>query len=99
MRIIEINPLSNGAHRNLTCNTKALPSGWAVIPDNMETPNFPFGEVIAAEINGVMTVTNWTAGRAPVSHGIKEENKTESGTIEQLRADIDYISIMTGVEL
>ena len=44
MRIIEIAALDNGAHRNQTGTFSTIPSGWAVIPDSMETPNFPFGE-------------------------------------------------------
>lgn len=64
MVMIEIAPLSNGAHRNQTALSK-IPYGWAVILDDMETPNFPFGEVEVAEINGVMTVTKWTAGTIP----------------------------------
>ena len=44
MRIVEIKALSNGAHRNQTGSFKIVPDGYAVIPDNLETPNFPFGE-------------------------------------------------------
>lgn len=66
MRIIEIAPFENGAHRNQSGTFRNIPNGWAVIPDDMETDNFPFGEVTAEEINGVMTVTNWTPGEIPV---------------------------------
>ena len=46
MRIIEIQPLDNGAHRNQTSSgTLLVPSGWAIIQDGMETPNFPFGDI------------------------------------------------------
>ena len=65
MRIIEIAALSNGAHRNQTSNIMNPPAGWAVIPEDMETPNFPFGEVKAEYINGVMTVTKWIPGEMP----------------------------------
>ena len=64
MRAIEIAALSNGAHRNQT-GLDVLPDGWAVIPDDMVCENFPFGEVTAAEIDGVMTVTGWTPGAMP----------------------------------
>ena len=57
MRIIEIAPLKNGGHANVTGIFKEIPKGFAVIPDEMETPNFPFGEVEVEEIDGVMTVT------------------------------------------
>ena len=64
MRAIEIAALSNGAHRNQT-GLDVLPDGWAVIPDDMVCENFPFGEVTAAEIDGVMTVTSWIPGTMP----------------------------------
>ena len=64
MRAIEISALSNGAHRNQT-GLDVLPEGWAVIPDDMVCENFPFGEVTAEEIDGVMTVTGWTPGSMP----------------------------------
>lgn len=96
MTIIEITALPNGAHRNQTGNFSTIPDGWAVIQDGMETPNFPFGEVDVAEINGVMTVTKWTAGTIPEPEPEPEPEPTE---LEQLRADMDYIAMETGVEL
>ena len=124
MRIIEIEKFDNGAHRNQTGTLFEVPEGWARIPDDMETPNFPFGDVEVAdedivsveksikteEINGetVTTVeetekvigtrkvvTKWTAGIIPEA----EEPEQPVSETEQLRADIDYIAIMTGVEL
>lgn len=95
MRIIEIKTLENGAHRNQTGEFKAIPEGWAVVPYDMETPNFPFGKVKVEEINRVMTVTKWTANEIPEI----EEPELPVSEIEQLRADLDYISAMTGVEL
>lgn len=65
MRIIEIAPLENGAHRNQNGGMSVVPSGWAVIPADMVCENFPFGEVEVAEIDGVMTVTKWTPGEMP----------------------------------
>lgn len=66
MKMLEITALENGAHRNQTFNG-VLPDGWAIIPDGMETENFPFGEVTAKKVNGVMTVTVWVAGEIPAS--------------------------------
>ena len=65
MRIVEIVAQENGAHRNQNGGLTFVPFGWAKIPEDMETPNFPFGEVEVEEINGVMTVTKWTAGVVP----------------------------------
>ena len=60
MTIIEIKALSNGGHRNQTDDFVKIPQGWAVVPDDLKTDNFPFGEAEATEVDGVMTVTNWT---------------------------------------
>ena len=96
MKIIEIKALGNGGHRNQESNNfLVIPSGWAVVPDGIETENFPFGEVTVEEINGVATVTNWTAGPIPTYEKV-EPPVTET---EKLRADIDFLALMTGVEL
>lgn len=51
MKIVEITVLDNGAHRNQEASSGiTIPDGWAVIPDDMETPNFPFGEVEVEEV-------------------------------------------------
>ena len=87
MKIIEIKALDNGAHRNQEGNFTVIPEGWAVLPYEIETPNFPFGEVAVKEIDGVKTVTKWTASDIP-EIGDEEASISE---VEQLRADIDYL--------
>ena len=67
MKIIEITPRSNGSHRNQTWDFETIPNGWAVVPNDMETANFPFGDVETKEIDGVLTVTNWTPIDIPES--------------------------------
>ena len=94
-RIVEIEPLANGGHRNQTGILKKIPKGYAVIPDNIETPNFPFGTVTAEEIDGVMTVTKWEAGEIPTP----QDTESPVSEWEKLRADVDYIAVMTGVVL
>lgn len=49
MKMLEIAALENGAHRNQTFHG-TLPDGWAVVPEDMELENFPFGEVTAEEV-------------------------------------------------
>lgn len=95
MQIIEIKTLENGAHRNQIGDFEIIPEGYAVIPDNMDTPNFPFGQITTKKIGGIVTVTKWVAGTMPDV----EEEKPSISEIEQLRADIDYLAVMTGVEL
>ena len=82
MRIIEIIPLSNGAHRNQTHNSLiTVPDGWAVVPDYMDTPNFPFGEVVVEELNGVMTVVEWTPGIIPEPPVNPDAPEDEEGSV------------------
>lgn len=59
MRIIKIEPNSNGSHNNQTGNMMSLPEGWAVVPEDLDTPNFPFGNVTVENIDGVDTVVTW----------------------------------------
>jgi hypothetical protein len=65
MTIVEIIAYENNSHRNQCGNFKTIPEGWAVVPDNLDTPNFPFGNIVVEEIDGVMTVTRWTACPCP----------------------------------
>ena len=94
MNIIEIKKNENGSHDNISADyLETVPEGWAVIPDDMETPNFPFGSIEVEEVDGVMTVTGWVAGDIP------EAEPAPPSEGEKLRADIDYLSAMMGVEL
>ena len=90
MRMVEISALENGAHNNLTSNFIELPDGWAVIPDDMETPNFPFGEVTAEEIEGVMTVTSWIPGTIPEPEPEPEPEPTAQDDNDAMLVDHEY---------
>lgn len=84
MTIIEISALDNGAHRNQTTPSPIpILDGWAVIPDGMETENFPFGEVTAEEINGAMTVTSWTPGIIPETGPVPEPPEPPAPTLDE----------------
>lgn len=91
MNMLEINALENGAHRNQNGGVSVLPDGWAVIPNGMTLENFPFGEVEAEEINGVMTVTKWTAGEMPEV----EETEEQPTQMDILEAQVTYTAMMT----
>ena len=100
MRAIEIAALSNGAHRNQTGNFSVIPDGWAIVPDNIETPNFPFGEVIVEEIDGVATVTSWTPGIIPGQTNAEILNATKSTKLAEISKSCeDYIYAGTDVTL
>ena len=60
MRIIEITALGNGAHDNQTINGIIhVPDGWAVIPDTLDTPNYPSGDITVDETQTPPVVTSW----------------------------------------
>lgn len=92
MRIIEIAPLENGAHRNQSGGLSVVPEGWAVVPADMECENFPFGEVEVEEVNGVMTVTKWTAGEMPKPDPVPEPEPTQ---LDRIEAQTTYTAMMT----
>lgn len=93
MKLIEIQPQSNGAHRNQTGNFPAIPTGWAVIPEDVPIPaTFPF---VTLTVEG-QTVIAMDPGEVPE---LEPEPEPEPTEMEQLRADIDFIAAMTGVSL
>lgn len=65
MRIIEIAALDNGAHRNQTGEFFVVPTGYAIIPDDMVCENFPFGEIVVDDTKTPPMVTSWTPGEMP----------------------------------
>lgn len=93
MRIIEIQALPNGAHRNQNTTAPVIPTGWAEIPAYVTIPGtFPF---VTLTVEG-QTVVTMTAGVVPEPEPEPEPEPTE---MEQLRADIDFVAAMTGVSL
>lgn len=90
MKIIEIAALSNGAHNNQTINgvdpaAFPVPEGWAIIPEDMETPNFPFGEVTVDETQTPPVVTSWTPGESPEPEPVPEP-EIEASVWDELAA-------------
>lgn len=85
MRLIEIKTQENGSHNNVTWDIPGVPPvEWAVIPDDMVCDNFPFGEVETEDINGIMTVTKWTAGVMPEPIPLPEEEPTSDELMDIL---------------
>ena len=90
MRIIEIAPQSNGAHRNQTSNEVVpyIPEGWALLPESVGTPdmleNYPFGVVSVESIDGVPTVTSWTPLPVPEPEPAPEPAPTMEDVVKTL---------------
>lgn len=51
MRLIELEPLNNGAHRNQETSFEVpIPDGWAEIPSHVAIPeSFPFVDVVVID--------------------------------------------------
>lgn len=92
MKIIEINALTNGAHRNQS-GANVLPEGWAIIPDDIIIPeSFPFVDI---EVDGNV-VTSMTAREVPKPDiSIIKQSKLD----EIKQACEDYIYAGTNVIL
>lgn len=93
MRIIEIQALDNGAHRNQTTTSTTIPTGWAEIPADMTIPEtFPFVDVVTSGGK----IVSLRAREVPDPEPQPEPEPTET---EQLRADVDFLAAMAGVTL
>lgn len=84
MKIIEIITLPNGGHRNVIGDYDIIPEGWAVVPDSLNTPNFPFGEITTKEVDGVVTVASWTPNPIPTPEEPEPEIDIEPSAEELL---------------
>ena len=93
MRIVEIQALDNGAHRNQTGNFSTIPTGWAEIPADVAIPEtFPFVDLVVKDGK----VVSMTDGVVPEPEPEPEPEPTET---ERLRADVDFLAAMAGVSL
>ena len=92
MKIIEIAPLSNGAHRNQNGGILVVPEGWAVIPADLVTENFPFGEVAVDETRTPPVVIGWSPLPMPAPEPMPGPEPTQMDRIE---AQVTYTAMMT----
>ena len=84
MIIIQIEPLVNGAHRNqASSGVIPAPEGWAILPDGIETPNFPFGEV-TVDNQTPPVVTSWMPLPIPEPEPAPEPEPTADEVLNAL---------------
>ena len=84
MEIIRIEPNGNGSHNNQTTNgTIPVPDGWAILPDGMATPNFPFGD-ITVDNQTPPVVTSWTPLPIPEPEPAPEPEPTADEVLNAL---------------
>lgn len=87
MRIIEIKKIPNGAHNNQTINGPiSVPDGWAILPDDMETPNSPFGD-ITVDGRTPPVVTSWTPLPIPEPEPEPEPSPTTEDRVAALESE------------
>ena len=102
MTIIEIKANEYGGHDNNTAEGFDVPDGWAVLPENVGTPetleNFPFGDITVDDGGAPPIVTSWTPGDIPPEPDPDPEPAPRS-EVDILRANIDYLSMMTGIDI
>lgn len=103
MHIIEISALPNGAHRNQNGFIGDVPAGWAFIPDGMELPNFPFGDIAVDETQTPPVVTSWTPLPVPDDPTWETDQPTVEARLtaleaeaEQAKADREALNILLG---
>ena len=91
MKIIRIELNGNGSHNNQTINgagpaTFPVPDGWAIIPEGMETPNFPFGD-ITVDNQTPPAVTSWMPLPIPDPEPEPEPEPTADERISALEVE------------
>ena len=87
MTIIEIESLSNGAHRNQSGNMRKIPTGWAVIPDGMSIPaSFPFVDITVE--NGVVKSIN--GAEVPETEPEPKPEHTAQDDVDAMIVDHEY---------
>ena len=97
MRLIKIAQSEKGSHAYQTIDRVIeIPKGWAVIPDDMETPNIPFGDITVEDIDGVPTVTSWTPREMPEIPEAEAEPTAQEDTDAML---VDHEYRLTLLEL
>lgn len=87
MKIIEIQPLENGAHRN-QMGGNICPEGWAIIPESIEIPDtFPF---VSIEVEDGI-VTNMISGQMPEPEEPIKENNVYDDLASALKEGVNSI--------
>lgn len=97
LTIIEIEARADGGHglQSQSHRTECWLEGWIAVPPQLEKVAWDCCGYCELDIrNGVLV--GLTPGQVPEPGSAPEAEPTE---LERLRADLDYLAIMTGVEL
>lgn len=101
MTIIKIEPYDNGAHANQSGNFVTIPDGWIEISSDIIMPDtFPFVNLTLDENNKIKSIeANQTAYDAAATKAAEDAKNIEPTEQEKIQANVDYLAVMTGVEL
>ncbi|WP_242965705.1 toxin-antitoxin system toxin subunit [Flavonifractor sp. An4] len=97
LTIIEIGAREDGGHglQSQSHRTECWMEGWIAVPPQLEKTAWDCCGYCDLKIeNGVLV--GLTPGQVPEPEPAPEPEPTEA---ERLRADLDYLAVMTGVEL
>ena len=91
MKIIKISSLENGAHCNqeiysVDSSAFPVPAGWAILPDDMDTPNFPFGDVTVDDSTPPVVQT-WTPLPIPEPEPAPDPSPTTEDRVAALESE------------
>lgn len=97
MTIIEIEARADGGHglQSQSHRTACWLEGWIAVPPQLEQTAWDCCGYCELDIQDGVLV-GLTPGQRPEREPAPEPEPTE---VERLRADVDYLAIMTGVEL
>lgn len=96
MVFINLSKQENGAYLNQECGLKQIPAGWAIVPDEfipVWKENAPFVDVECDESG---CITSMTPGTRPEPEPTPDPRPTD---LDKLTARVDYLSMMTGVDV
>ena len=97
LTIIEIAAREDGGHglQSQSHRTECWLDGWIVVPPQLEKAAWDCCGYCDLTIEDGVLV-DLTPGQIPEPEPVPEPEPTEA---ERLRADLDYLAVMTGVEL
>lgn len=95
LTIIELSAREDGGHglQSQSHRTECWLEGWVAVPPTLEQAAWDCGGYCELELDGDGALVGLTPKERPAE---PEAGPTEA---EQLRADVDYLAAITGVEL
>lgn len=95
LTIIELAAREDGGHalQSQSHRTESWLEGWVAVPPELETAVWDCGGYCALELNEAGALVGLTPAERPTRN---EDAPTET---ERLRADIDYLAALVGIDL